>query len=108
MAKLKSDREHVTSYIVNNSSFNGMNLFESINYPIVVKFENVRMTIDHEEDFMAINSIVSKLGINKSWLTYAKFVINNPNMFTNQKFVRNQGYINCVKDKNHGQRTKVI
>ena len=100
-AKLYSDREHVTSYIVNSSSCNDMDLFESKKYPTEVKFKNVRMTVDHKEDFMAINSLVSKLGINKSWFEYAKFIINNPNIFANQKFVRNQAYINSVKDENY-------
>tara|TARA_Y100000768_G_C23968713_1_gene679339 strand:+ start:185 stop:961 length:777 start_codon:yes stop_codon:yes gene_type:complete len=100
-AKSDLDREHVTSFIENNSSFHGNDLFKSKIYYPTVKFEDVRMTIDHEEDFKAINSIVSELGIDKSWLTYAKFIVNNPDKFSNQKFVRNEGYVNSIKDKNY-------
>ena len=101
-AELNLDREHVTSYIENNSTFRGIETFKSKMYPSMAKYENVRMTIDHKDDHKAIDFIISKLGINKNWVTYAEFIINNPQMFSNQNYIRNESYIKSVKDQNYG------
>ncbi len=100
-AKLNLNREHVTSYIENNSTFHGIETFKSKMYPSIAKYENVRMTIDHEDDYKAIDCVTSELGINESWDTYAKFIIDNPSMFSNQNHVRNEAYINSLKDQNY-------
>ena len=101
-AELNLDREHVTSYIENNSTFRGIETFKSKMYPSIVKYENVRMTIDHKDEYKAINFIISKLGINKNWVTYSEFITNNPQMFSNQNYIRNESYIKSVKDQNYG------
>ena len=96
-AQQKNEKEHVTPYIRNNSSFYGNSKYSSINYSSDVNYGSVRMTLDEIEDFEAFKIIIEKHGIDKDWLTYANFILNNKGLFSNQKIVRNQG---CKKTKN--------
>ena len=96
-ASLKSDKEHVTPYIRRNSSFNGGAFFSSMNIKSEKDYSKVRMTVDEIEDYNAIKLLVKKLGIKKGWKDYAKFIINNPNLFRNQDKTRNEGYMNSLK-----------
>ena len=81
-SKLKSDREHVTSYIKKNSDFNGGKLFKAINYPIDVDYSKIRMTVDEMEDLEVIKILIKNLGSNKTWLDYANYIsLNNHNHF---------------------------
>lgn len=88
---LKSDREHVTPYVRENSSFFGKNLFTSKNYDSSVNHNKVRMTVDEIEDFDAIKTLVDNLGTDKNWKVYTDFILNNPDLFFNQKILRNEG-----------------
>lgn len=101
-AYLKSDREHVTPYIRNNSTYKGGDLFRSDDYQSDADFKHVRMTVDEEEDFRAISLLVNELGIEKGWKTYAEYVINNPEKFNNQKLLRNEGYYKSLKNDING------
>tara|TARA_B100000963_G_C22635611_1_gene677451 strand:- start:4713 stop:5468 length:756 start_codon:yes stop_codon:yes gene_type:complete len=88
------EREHVTPYIIKNSTFNGGNIFKSCLYPEKVNYEKIRMTIDYEEDYDALQYIISQLGFFKSWEVYAKFIIENSEKLYNQKIIRNDIYFN--------------
>ena len=90
-AKLKYEREHVTPYIRNNSTFYNKKKYSSINYISEINYGSVRMTLDESEDFEALKIIIKKNGIDNDWLTYTNFILNNPRLFSNQKIVRNQG-----------------
>tara|TARA_Y100000590_G_scaffold466368_1_gene641466 strand:- start:1520 stop:2236 length:717 start_codon:yes stop_codon:yes gene_type:complete len=76
-AKLKSDREHVTSYIRNNSTFNGLDTFKSYNHSFKHDYSNVRLTLDYSEDFKVIRSLINQLGRNSSWLEYTKLYLSD-------------------------------
>ncbi len=89
------EREHVTGYIIENASFNQKNMFKSINYDSPKKWNHVRMTVDHEEDILAIRTLVDKLGAFNDWETYTQYIINHPYEFKNQKITRNE----CYTDK---------
>ena len=52
------------------------------------------MTIDYEEDYDALQYIISQLGFFKSWEVYAKFIIENSEKLYNQKIIRNDLYFN--------------
>ena len=91
-ATLSSDKEHVTPYIRRNSSFLGGKLFKSGNYFCDADFNGVRMTVDEKPDLEACEIMVSKLGDDASWKTYTDFIINNQELFTNQKIKRNEGF----------------
>ena len=49
-AKLSSEREHVTPFIKNNSSFKGKNLFKSDNHNCQFDYNKTRMVIDYPQD----------------------------------------------------------
>lgn len=87
------EREHVTTYIIKNSSFNQKYIFKSINYDCLKKFNHIRMTVDYEEDILAIRTLVDRLGPYNDWETYTQYIINHPNEFDNQKIIRNEGYV---------------
>jgi len=89
---LSSDKEHVTPYIKRNSTFFNGSLFYSKNIKSTVDYSHIRMTVDEIRDFECINVLIKKLGRNKSWNEYARFIMNNQNLFTNQGILRNEGY----------------
>lgn len=97
MATLISDIEHVTPFIIRNSSFMGGDLFLSKNYESKTDYSRVRMTVDEKSDFEAIKILIKKIGKEKKWVDYANFIINNQNLFNNQKILRNEGYLNSLK-----------
>lgn len=97
-ASLNSDKEHVTTYIRRNSSFMGGDLFKSDNYFCDADFNGVRMTVDEETDLEACEIMVSKLGDDASWQAYTEFIINNQELFSNQKIKRNEGFKKSLKN----------
>ena len=99
-ASLKSDREHVTSFIKKNSSFMNKNMFTSSNHYPDKNYNNVRLTVDEKEDFIVIKKIISNLGFEENWKTYVNFYLKNTHINTlNKKIIRNEGYINSVKNE---------
>lgn len=100
-AKLDSEREHVTPFIVKNSSFNGGKLFKSADYPSAKDYNHIRMTVDEIEDYHAVNELVKKLGINASWESYTNYILEHPHVFKNQQIIRNEGYLKSLeKERN--------
>ncbi len=97
-AKLKSDREHVTPYIIKNGTFSGGNLYKTKNYKSPKNYNQVRMTVDEEADYLTILEIVNTLGLNKSWLGYTNFVLDNPSIVQNHQIKRNEGYLKSLKN----------
>ncbi len=91
-AKLQSDREHVTPFIRRNSSFLKGEMFKSGNYDAPENFHGIRMTVDEPVDLETIRILVDALGTEKDWITYTKYIIENPSEFSNQKIIRNEGY----------------
>lgn len=93
-AKLKSEREHVTPWIRRNANKKG--LLE----PQINEFKDVRLTVDEIKDFYCIELLIKRIGTDKNWTEYAKFVIQNPDCFSNQDILRNEGYTkSLLKDK---------
>ena len=56
------------------------------------------MTVDTLADFKAIKILINKLGIDKSWEVYTNYILNNPKNFSNQKIIRNSGYLESLKN----------
>jgi glutamate-1-semialdehyde 2,1-aminomutase len=96
-AKATSEREHVTPYIRNNSSYKGGTLFTSQNYDAPDNYNHVRMTVDEPKDLETVKILIDELGNNKDWKTYTEFILNNPNKFSNQATIRNEGFKKSVK-----------
>ena len=101
-AVLDSEREHVTPYIRNNSTYKGNKLFFSNNYFNNINYGHVRMTVDDINDFNVIEYLITNIGFDKSWIEYADFYLKNEFISKlNIKTIRNEGYIKSLKnDKN--------
>jgi spore coat polysaccharide biosynthesis protein SpsF len=97
-AKLISEREHVTPFIKNNSSFKKGNQFISDNFSCDGNFNHIRMTVDDQKDFDAIELLINHLGKNLSWIDYTDYIMNNPETFNNQSTIRNEGYLKSLKN----------
>lgn len=97
-AKLLSEREHVTPYIIKNTDLKGGELFKAKTYDSDSDYSSVRMTVDTLSDFNAIKTLINNLGDNESWDVYTNFILKNPENFFNQKIVRNLGYLKSLKN----------
>jgi spore coat polysaccharide biosynthesis protein SpsF len=95
-AKKKSEREHVTPYIKNNSNLKGENIFSSISHKNNTDYSKIRITVDEPNDFELINKVITELGFNKSWLEYTEYIINNKLIEINDKIIRNEGYLKSL------------
>tara|TARA_R110001592_G_scaffold267950_4_gene534120 strand:- start:1568 stop:2332 length:765 start_codon:yes stop_codon:yes gene_type:complete len=96
-AEIGSEREHVTPYIFNNSIEKGGG-FKVGSYDIEENLNHIRMTVDEQGDFDAIEVLVNELGVNKGWREYTNFIVANPRRFTNQKIIRNEGYLKSLEN----------
>ncbi len=99
-AKLLSEREHVTPYIRNNSDVKGGNLFSAINYPCDFDFSKIRMTVDEIRDFELIKKLINDLGIDKTWVEYTNYIIQNNLTEINDSIIRNEGLLKSLKNDN--------
>lgn len=97
-AKLSSEREHVTPYIRNNSDIMGGKLFKAVHYSSPSNFNHIRMTVDEPKDLESIELLISKLGLEASWIDYTEYIINRIYEFKNQDILRNEGYLKSLKN----------
>jgi spore coat polysaccharide biosynthesis protein SpsF len=97
-AVLKSEREHVTPYIRNNSDFNNGSLFKAVNFPCDSDFSKIRMTVDEPRDFHLMEILIHQLGTEKTWLNYTNFIIENDLVKLNDQIIRNEGLIKSLKN----------
>ena len=98
-ATLKSELEHVTSYIWKNSSLLGGTLFKSdcIMYP--EDYSKIRLTVDTIEDFIVIDKLIGQLGPAKPWIDYVNLLIAHPEIQNiNEHFSRNEGYEKSINN----------
>lgn len=92
-AKSISDREHVTPYIKNNSSYLHGEIFKSNNFPSNKNYNKVRLTVDEQEDFKVIELLINKLGIDSRWIDYTnEYLKNNYISSLNKNIKRNEGF----------------
>lgn len=102
-ATLASDREHVTPYIRNNSSYKGGSLFKSDNHGLEDNYNHVRLTVDEPQDLEVIRQIINDLGLMMDWRSYADYYLKNPQIKAlNDSIIRNEGYKKSkAQDKNN-------
>jgi spore coat polysaccharide biosynthesis protein SpsF (cytidylyltransferase family) len=87
------EKEHVTPYIREHSTFLGGNLFTSDNFPCPGQYGSIRLTVDEQKDFEVISILANKLGEEKSWFEYADYYQNNNEINElNSNTKRNEGY----------------
>lgn len=94
-ASLSSEREHVTSYIVNHPK-----IFHTKNISYKKNFSNLRLTIDNKEDLILAKNLFNILKNNKRF--GLEDILNiwrtNPDVFfINQRYKRNEGYIKSLE-----------
>ena len=104
-AELKSEREHVTPYIVHSDKFNMGNV------ALKTDLSGERWTVDEPEDFLLIKSIIENLYVKNPTfdmndiLEYKK---NNLEIFEiNQHIVPNEGYFYSLKNDYKVERRTV-
>lgn len=89
----KSEREHVTPYIRENSDFNGGDLFKAGDYTAPQNFNHIRMTVDEFPDLEVVRWLVAELGSDRKWEEYVDYMIKNPSKLKNVSITRNEGFI---------------
>ena len=98
-AKLTSEKEHVTPYIRNNSSYKNGVLFSSDNHSVCKNYNCVRLAVDEQADFEVISRMINDLGTKKDWKTYAEYYLNKKDIKSiNSKIIRNEGYLKSTNE----------
>ena len=105
LAKLPSEREHVTPFIRKNLNDLGEKIFKAINYDAPSDLSSIRMTVDEPADFELIKQLIDQVGINADWQDYVNLIINHQLYELNSGILRNEGYLKSIqndKDISHG------
>lgn len=94
-ARLPSEREHVTSYIYKNS-----NKFRICNMKSDSDYSVLRLTIDRDNDFKLIQTVVSKIKNRPILLNdITNLYHKDPSLFKiNQDYVTDEGYLKSLKE----------
>ena len=86
-------KEHVTPYIRENSTFKGGTRFRSDNIASEINYGNVRLTVDEQKDLEVMQIIIGNLGTDKGWKEYADYYLNNDSVRQlNSNIKRNEGF----------------
>lgn len=94
LARLQSEREHVTPYIINHPE-----LFKLGSYVQLKDSSKYRVTVDYPEDLQLVRQIVSKLNKSFSYLEVISLLENNPSLVKlNESFECNEGYAKSLKE----------
>ena len=94
-----SDKEHVTPYIHQNSSFYNKEPFTSLNYTNPIDYASVRLTVDENKDYEVIKALIKKSGLNRDWKIYADCYREDSEIKSiNQHIQRNEGYNKTLKN----------
>jgi len=79
------DREHVSPYMLRNSTLSGAGIFNGCSYAEPFDFFNYRLTLDTQTDFDNIRVLIENLGDKKGWKEYVEFIDKNIDLFDNIK-----------------------
>ena len=99
-ASKSSEREHVTPFIRNNSTALGGRMFRSADHKCSSNYNQVRMTVDEQVDLDTIKWLISKLGTDKDWKSYADYMLNHQSELQNVGIKRNEGYQKSLEKDN--------
>jgi len=95
-AKLGSEREHITQYMIKNKKFTKGNFTSEHDWP------HFRLTVDEKKDFEVIKFLIENSKPNANYLDYISLLTKNPKiMLKNMNIIRNEGLLKSIKeDKN--------
>lgn len=94
MAKLASQREHVTLYIRNARKYRKGNLSSEHD------FSHFRLTVDQREDYEVIKFLIENSNVYDGYMEYVSLLTKNPEiMMKNIKIKRNMGLAKSLKDE---------
>lgn len=97
LATKKSDREHVTSFIIQNKS-----KFKIFNFKNKKDLSKFRLTVDEKNDLKLIRKIYSYMKPNTIFSSKAvySFLKKNPDLLEiNLNIIRNDGYTKSIKNE---------
>lgn len=87
-AELTADREHVTPYIRRNAKQKIQPL------SLDARYASLRITVDEPNDLKVISHLITTLGSQEKWITYADYLLNNSEIRKiNDSILRNEGYM---------------
>lgn len=95
LTHLKSDREHVTSFILNNKS-----QFKTFNFENKKDLSKFRLVVDEKNDLKLVRKIYAFMRPNTffSFKTVLRLLAKNPNFLNiNRDISRNEGYAASLK-----------
>ncbi len=95
LAKLLSEREHVTPYIVKHPK-----MFKIYNYANITNYSNLRWTVDEEKDLQFVRAIYHKMRpkLIFSMNDVIKLISRNPKLLNiNSNISRDEGYQKSLK-----------
>lgn len=96
-AVLKSEREHVTPYIKKHSTENGETLFKSLNVTNDEDYSSYRITVDTQEDFDLIKTLIINVGNDKGWKEYIDYLDSHKDVYElNSMHTRDEGYAKSI------------
>lgn len=97
-AKTRSDREHVTPYIRNNTDIKGGALFKGLNFPAQEDHSSIRMTVDEPRDFELMEALIKEKGTSCTWKEYVACIIESKLYELNSSIQRNEGFYKSLKE----------
>lgn len=92
-ARLPSEREHVTPYIINKKGFRKKNVASPVDY------SGYRLTLDCKEDYTLIKAVYRKIGRDFFHLEKVLDTIKrDPRLYLiNSRYKRNEGYLKSLR-----------
>ena len=92
-ATSRSDREHLTMYIINHSTLKNKELFKATCYKYPTDYSKYRFTLDQKADYELIKKLIDACSESASFLDYIDYIEKNPELFNlNKNYLRNEGY----------------
>lgn len=97
-AAKKSEREHVTPFILNHSTIKGAELFKGLSYKQKQNDSKYRFTVDYDSDYRVIEQLITSVGEYSNWEDYKAYLDAHPEVTAlNNSIKRNEGYIKSVE-----------
>lgn len=92
-AKLPSEREHLTQYIIKHKKFKKGGVYATHNW------SHFRMTIDYPEDFEVIKFLIENSKPNAGYMDYIVLLTKRPDIaIKNTHITRNTGLLKSLKE----------